>query len=106
VCTDCRKLLAAKIAGRTEPDLPRPQLGEREIEVIVAWLIHGTKEAAARELHIELSTVKTTIQRARLKYEAISRPAPTQMGLLVRLLQDGLIDMTELLDLDLRPHRG
>jgi hypothetical protein len=106
VCTDCRKLLAAEGAGRTLPDLPRPQLGEREIEVVVAWLIHETKEAAARELYIELSTVKTTIQRTRLKYEAIGRPASTQVGLLVRLLQDGVIDMTALLDLDLRPHRG
>ncbi len=106
MCTDCRKLLAAEGAGRTLPDLPRLQLGEREIEVVVAWLIHETKEAAARELYIELSTVKTTIQRARLKYEAIGRPASTQVGLLVRLLQDGVIDMTALLDLDLRPHRG
>lgn len=102
MCTDCRKLMAAYTASRTVPGV-RPQLGEREVEVIVAWLIHETKQAAARELYVEVSTVKTTIQRVRQKYEAAGRPAPTQVGLLIRLMEDGIIDLAALLAVNVGP---
>lgn len=100
MCATCRELLAGNVMD-PEPDaVIRPKLGEREVEIIVAWLIHETKYAAARELHIALSTVKTTIQRARDKYERAGRPAPTQVALLIRLVQDGVIEPAVLTRLD------
>ncbi len=75
---------------------PRPHLAPREKEVLIAWLEHGTKASAARSMFLTPSTVKTHIERVRDKYAAIGRPAPTMGALLVRLVQDGLLDIGDL----------
>lgn len=61
----------------------RPDLSERETEVLLAWLLAD-------------STVNTYIQRVRGKYDAVGRPARTKARLLVRALEDGLLDVDEL----------
>lgn len=70
-----------------------PALTEREIEVLRAWLMCETKEAAGRLLYVSPATVNTHISRIRAKYEAVGRSAGTKALLLVRALQDGLIDV-------------
>lgn len=105
MCETCRLLLSdSEIVGplgknRTDA-IRRPQLGNREVEVVVAWLVHGTKARAAPVLYVEESTVKTTIERVREKYAAVGRPAPTQVALLIRLVQDGVIDLGRLVDVE------
>lgn len=73
-----------------------PALTEREIEVLRAWLMCDTKEAAGRLLYVSAATVNTHISRIRGKYEAAGRPAGTKATLLARALQDGLITVEEL----------
>lgn len=104
MCATCRALLAAEPPQIADTYERRPQLGEREVEISVAWLLHGTKALAAQELHVGLSTVKTTVQRVRDKYSAAGRPAPTQVALLIRLVQDDIIDMRLLTRLGPGPH--
>ncbi|MCK0438377.1 LuxR C-terminal-related transcriptional regulator [Gordonia alkaliphila] len=71
----------------------RPVLSEREIEVLIAWLLAESKEEAAASLYISASTVSTHISRIRAKYDAAGRAAPTKAHLLARALQDGYTDL-------------
>lgn len=73
--------------------LIRPTIGLREQEVLRAWFLCESKEAAARELFVSVNTVKKHIERVRAKYAAVGRPAPTQALLLIRAIQDGWIDV-------------
>lgn len=69
--------------------LPRPNLSDREVEVLLAWLAAESKEEAAGVLFISASTVSTHLARIRAKYNAVGRPAPTKTHLFARALQDG-----------------
>jgi DNA-binding CsgD family transcriptional regulator len=87
----------------TEPTLvmasePRqiPQLSNREIEVLRAWVLTDSKQAAASRLFIASSTVNTHITRIRNKYADVGRPATTKAALLARAIQDGVIDLDDL----------
>ncbi len=74
-----------------------PSLTDREFEVTVAWLRSDSKEDAGRELFIAPTTVAVHISRVRGKYRECGRPASTKVALAVRLLQDGLIAIEDLL---------
>lgn len=74
----------------------RPQLTDRETEVLKAWFQTENKNLVARRLHIEPTTVNTHLQRVRAKYAATGRPAPTKAALLARAVQDGLISIETL----------
>jgi len=74
----------------------RPELSEREVEVLVAWLLADTKKEVTERLFLADSTVSTYIQRVRTKYEAVGRPARTKVRLFVRALEDGLVDVDDL----------
>lgn len=76
--------------------LKRPQLSTREIEVLLEWLRNDSKSRVARTLHISAGTVGTHLQRIRAKYAALGRPAKTKAALVVRAIQDGLVDIDEL----------
>ena len=76
----------------------RPAFGEREREVLLAWLVGTTKESTARALYVSPHTVKTHIERVRDKYDAVGRPAPTKVALLLRAIEDGLIDVSDIRD--------
>ena len=80
--------------------VPRPRqtplLSVRERQVLVTWLLHDTKDDAARSLHIAVGTVNTHLSRIRDKYAAVGRPAPTKAALLARAVQDGFLDLDAL----------
>ncbi|GAA1480646.1 hypothetical protein GCM10009624_10860 [Gordonia sinesedis] len=82
--------------AETLPDLPRPELTAREIEVLRTWLVVDSKPAVAQELFISLGTVNTHLTRIRAKYAEIGRAAPTKAGLVARAVQDGLVRLDEL----------
>ncbi|MEE3851058.1 LuxR C-terminal-related transcriptional regulator [Gordonia sp. LSe1-13] len=71
------------------PELRRPELSSREVEVLLAWLAAESKEEAAAALFISASTVSTHLARIRAKYSGVGREAPTKAHLLARALQDG-----------------
>lgn len=74
----------------------RPNLSEREKEVLVAWFQTESKDLVGARLHIAPSTVRTHLQRARAKYAAIGRPAPTKSALLARAVGDGILGLSDL----------
>lgn len=74
----------------------RPGLSTREREVLIAWFQTENKEFVAKRLFIEPSTVRTHLQRARAKYAAVGRPAPTKAALIARAVQDGILGIEEL----------
>ncbi|MGB5113049.1 MAG: response regulator transcription factor [Mycobacterium sp.] len=74
----------------------RPGLSTREREVLIAWFQTENKEFVAKRLFIEPSTVRTHLQRARAKYAAVGRPAPTKAALIARAVQDGILSIDDL----------
>ena len=74
----------------------RPGLSTREREVLIAWFQTENKEFVAKRLFIEPSTVRTHLQRARAKYAAVGRPAPTKAALIARAVQDGILGIEDL----------
>ena len=74
----------------------RPNLTDREKEVLVAWFQTESKELVGKRLFIAPSTVRTHLQRARVKYAAVGRPAPTKSALLARAIEDGLLALSDL----------
>jgi len=74
----------------------RPNLSDREKEVLVAWFQTESKELVGKRLFIAPSTVRTHLQRARVKYAAVGRPAPTKSALLARAIEDGLLGLPDL----------
>jgi DNA-binding NarL/FixJ family response regulator len=74
----------------------RPNLSDREKEVLVAWFQTGSKDLVGERLFIAPSTVRTHLQRARAKYAALGRPAPTKSALLARAIEDGILSLADL----------
>ncbi len=79
----------------SEP-LPAPTLTAREIQILREWVMRDSKSDVATALFITAATVSTHVNRIRLKYAAIGRPANTKAALLARALQDGHVDLDEL----------
>lgn len=95
--------MTATIPFRTatlRPDLgdrpARPDLSDREVEVLIAWLASDSKREVTERLFLADSTVSTYIQRVRSKYEAVGRPARTKVRLLLRALEDGYVRLDDL----------
>lgn len=86
--------LAGAIAANREP--LRPQLSEREREVLELWFQSESKQLVADRMNITPRTVGTYLDRVRLKYANVGRPAPTKAALLARAVQDGIVDLGEL----------
>jgi DNA-binding NarL/FixJ family response regulator len=76
--------------------LGRIKLSEREKEVLVAWFQTESKELVGKRLYIAPTTVRTHLQRARAKYAAVGRPAPTKSALLARAVEDGILSLNDL----------
>ncbi|BCZ21361.1 response regulator transcription factor [Mycobacterium senriense] len=74
----------------------RINLSEREKEVLIAWFQTESKDLVGRRLFIAPTTVRTHLQRARAKYAAVGRPAPTKSALLARAIEDGILSLTDL----------
>lgn len=73
----------------------RPNLSEREKQVLVAWFQTESKELVGKRLFIAPSTVRTHLQRARAKYAAVGRPAPTKSALFARAVEDGILGLSD-----------
>jgi DNA-binding NarL/FixJ family response regulator len=74
----------------------RPPLSHREQQVLIAWFQTENKNAVAKKLFIERSTVATHLQRVRAKYASVGRPAPTKAALVARAIQDGILCVDDL----------
>lgn len=86
---------ASSVSMTARPE-NRPDLTDREIEVLCAWLQLDSKPAVAQELFISLGTVNTHLTRIRAKYADCGRAARTKAALVARAVQDGLISLDDL----------
>ena len=68
------------------------QLSVREREVLQLYATGLPLKVVADRLGIAFSTAKENISRVRTKYVDVGRPAPTKVDLLMRAMEDGLID--------------
>lgn len=74
----------------------RLNLSDRERQVLTAWLRTDSKEDVARILQIAPATVRTHVQRVRVKYASAGRSAPTKSALLARAIEDGIVGIGDL----------
>ena len=95
-------ITAVLAAAGTRPCPPppaaveRPRLTARERDVLLAWLQCESKRTVAARCHLSPRTVEGYIDRVRLRYAEVGRPAPTKASLVARALQDGLIALDDL----------
>lgn len=80
---------AAVSAASAETD---PGLSPREVEVVTLFATGLLMGSVARRLGIAEETVKTHLQRARRKYDAVGRPAGTQTEIYLRAVEDGHLE--------------
>ncbi|NUP67259.1 MAG: response regulator transcription factor [Nonomuraea sp.] len=73
----------------------RPQLSDKERAALLFWFQSMSKASVAARMGIKERTVRQYIDRARVKYAAAGRPAPTKEKLLICAIQDGLISPDE-----------
>lgn len=88
--------LSGSILADLDPS--RPKLAPMEIEALRTWFSCASKELAGQILGLSPKTVNGYIERVRVKYAAVGRPAPTKSVLVQRALEDGLITLAELQD--------
>lgn len=74
----------------------RPRLSQRETDVLVEWFQCESKDMVAQKLGLSLRTVNTYLDRVRIKYANVGRPAPTKAALVARAIQDGLVRLDDL----------
>lgn len=74
----------------------RPRIAPREREVLVEWFRCESKELVARKLNLSPHTVAGYLDRVRIKYADVGRPAVTKAALLARAVQDGLLRIDDL----------
>ena len=68
------------------------QLSQREREVLRLYAAGLPLKVVADRLGIAFSTAKENVTRVRTKYIEVGRPAPTKVDLLLRAMEDGIID--------------
>ncbi|MEV1174342.1 response regulator [Nonomuraea sp. NPDC049784] len=73
----------------------RPQLSDKERAALLFWFQSMSKASVAARMGIKERTVRQYIDRARVKYAAAGRPAPTKEKLLICAIQDGLVQPDE-----------
>jgi DNA-binding CsgD family transcriptional regulator len=86
--------MAGALSNDTDPG--RPNLTEREKDALIAWFQTESKELVAQRLSVAPATVRTYLQRARARYAAVGRPAPTKAALVARAIQDGIVSVNDL----------
>jgi DNA-binding NarL/FixJ family response regulator len=72
-------------------DFARAKLGQRERDVLHLYASGLPLKAVASELGIAHSTAREYLDRVRVKYVEIGRPAPTKVDLLRRAVEDGIL---------------
>ncbi|KMS80130.1 DNA-binding response regulator [Prauserella rugosa] len=86
--------LAGALSANTSSD--RPKLSIREEEVLVEWFQSESRDLVAERLGISPKTVTTYLDRVRLKYANVGRPARSKAALVARAIQDGLVSVDDL----------
>ncbi|MBK1783275.1 DNA-binding response regulator [Prauserella cavernicola] len=86
--------LAGAFSANTRSD--RPKLSVREEEVLVEWFQCESRDLVAQRLDISAKTVTTYLDRVRLKYANVGRPARSKAALMARAIQDGLVQVDDL----------
>ena len=69
----------------------RPGLSQQEQQALLLWFQGMSKASVARRMSITENTVRQYISRARAKYAATGRTAPSKDALLARAIEDGVI---------------
>ena len=72
-------------------DFARAQLGRREREILHLYASGLPLKLAAEQLGIGYSTAREYLDRIRVKYVEVGRPAPTKVDLLRRAVEDGIL---------------
>jgi two-component system nitrate/nitrite response regulator NarL len=95
---DERPYMPPALAGAlgTNARSDRPQLSSREENVLIEWFQSESKELVAQRLGISVRTVNSYLDRVRIKYANVGRPARTKASLVARAVQDGLVDVDDL----------
>lgn len=75
-----------------DADFKKAKLSPREQEVLSLYASGLALKQVAYELNITVHTAKEHIDRVRSKYATIGRPAVNKTELLMRAIEDGLID--------------
>lgn len=73
-------------------DFKEARLSPREREVLMLYASGMALKQVAFTLNIKLNTAKEHIDRVRAKYADIGRPVSSKTELLVRAIEDGLMD--------------
>ena len=85
----------------------RPALSQQEQQALLLWFQGMSKASVGRRMSISENTVRQYINRARAKYAATGRTAPSKDALLARAIEDGVIKPGEIMSVQvIRPHRG
>ena len=84
-------LLAATTAIDADRDFAKAQLGRREREILHLYASGLPLKLAAEQLGIGYSTAREYLDRIRVKYVEVGRPAPTKVDLLRRAVEDGIL---------------
>jgi two-component system, NarL family, nitrate/nitrite response regulator NarL len=74
----------------------RPVLSEQERQALLLWFQGMSKASVGRRMLISENTVRQYISRARAKYAATGRTAPSKDALLARAIEDGVIKPSEI----------
>jgi DNA-binding NarL/FixJ family response regulator len=74
----------------------RPALSEQERQALLLWFQGMSKASVGRRMSITENTVRQYISRARAKYAATGRTAPSKDALLARAIEDGVIKAGEI----------
>ena len=72
-------------------EFAKAQLGRREREILHLYASGLPLKLAATQLGIGYSTAREYLDRIRLKYVEVGRPAPTKVDLLRRAVEDGIL---------------
>lgn len=96
VVTAAHLLPGARFETSLNTRSDRPQLSVRERETLIEWFQCESKELVAERLNISIRTVTTYLDRVRVKYANVGRPARSKAALVARAIQDGLISPDEL----------
>ena len=75
----------------------RLALSEQERQALLLWFQGMSKASVGRRMSISENTVRQYISRARAKYAATGRTAPSKDALLARAIEDGLIKPGEIM---------
>ncbi len=72
-------------------EFSKAQLGRREREILHLYASGLPLKLAAEQLGIGYSTAREYLDRIRIKYVEVGRPAPTKVDLLRRAVEDGIL---------------